>query len=131
LFELSGLQSLAFAIQGNRFILATDSESLLQFLGASNAAAPKPIIASTIAGFHHTAERPNFGRLTSLFDHTVSTPRSDDTAPAFFSRNVNSLSTTFQSLDSETFTEAAAPSTGQQPNTIHQTVLYQWRPESR
>jgi hypothetical protein len=130
-FELSGLQSFAFAIQGNRFILATDSESLLQFLGASNAAAAKPIIASTIAGFHHTAERPNFGRLTSLFDHTVSTPQSDDAAPAFFSRNVTSLSTTFQSLDSETFTEAPAPSTDQQPNTMHQTVLYQWRPESR
>ena len=130
-FELSGLQSFAFAIQGNRFILATDSESLLQFLEASNTATPKPIIASTIAGFHHTAEGPNFGRLTSLFDHSLSTPRGNDTAPAFFSGNVTSLSTTFQSLDSETFTEAPAPSTDRQSNTIHQTVLYQWRPESR
>jgi hypothetical protein len=130
LFQLSGLQSFAFAIQGNRFILATDSESLIQFLGASDAA-PKPIIASTIAGFHHTAEGKNFERLTSLFDHTVSTPPSDDVAPAFFSRNVASLSTTFESLDSETFTEAPVPSTDQQPNTIHQTVFYQWRPESR
>jgi hypothetical protein len=66
-----------------------------------------------------------------LVDYTVSTPHSDDNAPAFFSRNVASLSTTFQSLDSETFTEAPATSTDQQPNTIHQTVLYQWRPESR
>jgi hypothetical protein len=131
LFQLSGLQSFAFAIQGNRFILATDSESLIQFLGASDAAAPKPIIASTIAGFHHTAEATNFGRLASLFDYTVSTPPSDDRAPAFFSRNIASLSTTFESLDSETFTEAPVSSNDQQPNTIHQTVLYQWRPESR
>ena len=128
-FQLSGLQALSYAIQGNRCILATDSESLLQFLQASNAAAPKPVLATTIAGFHHTAERPNLARLTSLLDHTVSTPHSDDTTPAFFSRNITSLSTTFQSLDSETFTET--PSTGQQPNTIHQTVLYQWRPDPR
>ena len=88
-------------------------------------------MASTIAGFHHTGERPNLARLTSLFDHTVSASQSDDTVPAFFSRNITSLSTTFQSLDSETFTEAPAPSTDQQPNTVHQTVLYQWRPEPR
>jgi hypothetical protein len=130
-FQLSGLQALSFAVQGNRCLIATDSESLLQFLRVSNAAAPKPIMASTIAGFHHTAERPNLARLTSLFDHTVSAPQGDDTAPAFFSRNITSLSTTFQSLDSETFTEAPAPSTDQQPNTVHQTVLYQWRPEPR
>ncbi|HWW23091.1 MAG TPA: hypothetical protein VNY78_04260 [Edaphobacter sp.] len=130
-FQLSGLQTLSFAVQGNRCILATDSESLIQFLRVSNAAAAKPIIASTIAGFHHTAERPNLARLTSLFDHTVSTPQSDDTAPAFFSRNITSLGTTFQSLDSETFTETPAPSTDQRPNTVHQTVLYQWRPKPR
>jgi hypothetical protein len=129
-FQLSGLQSFAFVIQGTRFILATDSESLIQFLGASDAA-PKPIIASMIAGFHHNAEGTNFRRLTSLFDHTVSTPPSDDAAPAFFSRNIASLSRTFGSLDSETFTEAPVPSADQQPYTIHQTVLYQWRSESR
>jgi hypothetical protein len=126
MFQPSGLQPLAFALDGNRLILATDSESLLQFLGAASTAAPKPIIATTIAGFHHTAERAKIGRLTSLLDHTVSTPASDETAPVFFSRNITSLSATFESLDSETFTEA--PSTDQQSNTIHETVLYQWRP---
>lgn len=124
-FQLAGLQSFAFAVQGNRLILATDPETLLQSLDANVAA--KPIIASTIAGFNHTAERAHLARLTSLLDHTVTAAPGDDSAPAFFSRNLGSLSNTFQSLDSETFTETPAAATAQQPATIHQTVVYQWR----
>ncbi len=124
-FELSGLQTFAFAIKGDRLILATDSEILLQSLGVT--ATAKPVTASTIAGFNHTAERVHLSRLTSLLDHTVATPQSDDSSPAFFSRNMVSLSNTFQSLDSESFTEAPTAATAQQPATIHQTVLYQWR----
>ena len=124
-FELNGLQTVAFAVQGNRLILATDSEALLQSLDAN--AAVKPITASSIAGFNHTAERVHLSRLTSLLDHTVSAPQDEDSAPAFFSRNMVSLSNTFQSLDSETFTEAPVAATVQQPAVVHQTVLYQWR----
>jgi hypothetical protein len=124
-FELSGLQTFAFAIKGDRLILATDPETLLRSLGVS--ATVKPVTASTIAGFNHIAERAPLSRLTSLLDHTVIAPQSDDSSPAFFSRNMVSLSNTFQSLDSESFTEAPTAATAQQPATIHQTVLYQWR----
>ena len=128
-FQLSGLQEIAFAIQANCLILATDQESLLLFLHAPDTARPKPIIASTIAGFHHIAEAPNLGRLTRLLDHAVSATPSD--APAFFSGNATSLSMTFQALDSETVIESPERSANQQSDNIHQTVLYQWIPEAR
>ncbi len=123
-FQLAGLQSFAFAVRGNRLILATDPATLLQSLNANDAA--KPVTASTIAGFNHTSERAHLARLTGLLDHTVTTTPDQDSAPAFFSRNVVSLSNTFQSLESEIFTESSATATEQQPATIHQTVVYQW-----
>jgi len=126
-YQLTGLQPLAFTIQGNHCILATDPETLTQFLHPTSTT-PKPITASTIAGFHHTTERTNLTHLTRILDHTASTTPADDSSPAFFSRNLVSLSDTFQALDSETFTEAPTPATPQQPATIHQTVLYQWHP---
>jgi hypothetical protein len=128
ILQLSGLHTLAFVIQGHHCILATDPETLTRFLRTSNTTAPKPITASTIAGLRHTAERPNLVRLSSLLDHTSPTPQGDASAPAFFSRNLAGLSSTFQSLDSETFTETPTPATPGQPTTVHQTVLYQWRP---
>jgi hypothetical protein len=126
-FQLDGLQTLAFAIQGNRCILASDPETLLQLLSRSEPSS-SALVATTAAGFHHTAEAPRLLRIASLLDHTVSTPRAEGTPPAFVSGNIGSLSNTFQSLDSETFIETVSPaSSADSPATVHQEVLYQWR----
>jgi hypothetical protein len=125
-FQLSGLETLAFSVRGKFCILASDPETLLQILGAH----PKnlqPFIATTVAGFNHTAERPGLNRLNSLLDRTNTSRQSDASVPAFFSRNIGGLSQTFQSLDSETFTESVQA----QPNGVHivnQKVTYKWRP---
>ena len=125
--QLEGLQNLSIAIQGRLCILASDPETLLQSLSRPRNTAPTPILATTIAGFNHTAERPGLTRLASLLDRTANTQQGDDNLP-FFSRNMTSLSNTFQSLDSETFTETIDSQPNNPNHTIHQNVLYQWRP---
>ena len=125
--QLEGLQNLSIAIQGKLCILASDPETLLQSLTRPRNTAPTPILATTIAGFNHTAERPGLTRLASLLDRTANTQQGDDNLP-FFSRNMTSLSNTFQSLDSETFTETIESEPNNPNHTIHQNVLYQWRP---
>jgi|SRR5579871_5589683 len=126
-FQLSGLETLTFSVQGKFCILASDPETLLQILGSPRQKSPQPLIATTAAGFNHTAERPGFNRLSSLLDRTNTPPQSDASVPAFFSRNIGSLSQTFQSLDSETFTETVHS----QPNAayiVNQKVIYKWNP---
>jgi hypothetical protein len=126
-FQLSGLETLTFGVQGKFCILASDPETLVQILGSPHQKSPQPFIAITAAGFNHTAERPGLNGLSSLLDRTNTSPQSDDSAPAFFSRNIGSLSRTFQSLDSETFTETVQA----QPNGVHivnQKVIYKWHP---
>jgi hypothetical protein len=126
-FQLSGLETLTFSVQGKFCILASDPETLLQILGSPHQKSPQPFIATTAAGFNHTAERPGLNRLSSRLDRPNTSPQSDDSAPAFFSRNIGSLSQTFQSLDSESFTETVQA----QPNAAHlvnQKVIYKWHP---
>lgn len=125
--QLSGLQPLAFSVQANRCILASDPETLLRILAIPGPQALQPLIATTASGFNHTAERPGLTRLSSLLDRTTASTPSDSGSRAFFSRNIASLSQTFESLDSETFTET----TQLQPNTtpiVNQRVVYKWRP---
>lgn len=126
-FQLSGLESLAFSVQGKFCILASDPETLLQILGSPHQKSPQPFIATTAAGFNHTAESPGLNRLSSLLDRTNTSPQSDASVPAFFSHNIGSLSQTFQALDSETFTETVQV----QPNAaniVNQRVIYKWHP---
>ena len=126
-FQLEGLQNLSFAIQGKLCILASDPETLLQSITRPHNAPPTPLLATTIAGFNHTAERGGLTRIASLLDRTANIQPSDDTLP-FFSRNITSLSNTFQSLDSETFTETIDTKPDDPNHTVRQNVLYQWRP---
>jgi hypothetical protein len=132
-FELEGLHPLAFAVQGNVCILASDSDTLLKSLRVPSKA--KPQLATVIAGFNHTAERPHFAQLTRLLGHQTATspqaaasdatpePPENGTQPDFFSGNILSLSDTFQALDSETFLEQPDPGS----HGIRQTVVYQWK----
>ena len=126
-FELAGLEPLAFAIHGNFCILASDPEALLEILNVFHPNHPEALIATAAAGFNHTAERPGFSRLTSLLDRTDQSAQSSDGPPAFFSRNVGSLSRTFESLDSETFTETVLSKPDIAP-IVTQKVVYKWRP---
>jgi hypothetical protein len=120
--ELSGIHGLVLAIQGNGCVVASDEATLLLLLEASHHAASTPKPATIIAGFDHRSERESFVRLTPLLDSSGSSQSGGGDTPPFFSRNMASLSSTFQDLDAETFTESPMGS-----GTTHQTVLYQWR----
>ena len=117
---LAGMHGLAMAVQGNVCVVASDEATLLRFLEASQHAAKEPKMATTIAGFDHRSEREGFARLTGLLDGAGGSTQSGDTPP-FFSKNLASLSTTFQDLDAETFTQSAAAN-----GATHQTVVYEW-----
>ncbi|HEY0306649.1 MAG TPA: hypothetical protein VGB94_00665 [Acidobacteriaceae bacterium] len=121
-YELSGLQPMAFAVKGQVCLFASDGITLLQMLRSSQKNARTPRIASVVAGYSHTVEREHFLRLTSILDGKSKPANAGDTPP-FFSRNMGSLANTFSSLHAETFTEVPDKET----NTLHQTVLYQWR----
>ena len=117
---LAGMHGLAMAVQGNVCVVASDEATLLRFLEASQHAAKEPKMADTIAGFDHRFERDGFARLTGLLDGAGGSTQSGDTPP-FFSKNMASLSNTFQDLDAETFTQSAATN-----GATHQTVVYRW-----
>lgn len=125
--ELQGLQPLAFAVQGNLCVLATDSDALLESLAQAQEARATPQLATVSAGFNHTAERGHFAQVTKLLDLRPASQfqNSPDSGnqPAFFSGNIRSLSDTFQALDAETFTETPDAKS----NVVRQTVVYQWK----
>jgi hypothetical protein len=137
-FELEGIQPLAFALQGNLCILASDPEALLQSLHSLHRAQPE--LATISAGFSHTAERPHFAQITALLARPALGRQPGDPSlmnsadagsaspgasaqPDFFSGNIRSLSDTFQALDSETFTERPDA----QAHVVRQTVVYRWK----
>ncbi len=125
-YALNGPKPLFLAVRGSLAYL-TDDQPLLLALLKSTPAATDPD-ATIIAGFNHTAQRPAYTRLTALIDGTNNTPTPTDTpgppkTPAFFSKNLRSLSDAFAALQSERFTES------RQGPTTHQTVLYQWKPQ--
>jgi len=144
-YELEGLQPLAFAVVGNVCVLASDSGTLLRSLTLAHDENTRPQLAMIAAGFNHTVERAHFARITGLLDQQPKNQRSpvpgvegqpedssqdsddgppdDGETPAFFAKNIRSLSDTFKALDSETFVE--------QPDAdahlVRQTVVYQWK----
>jgi hypothetical protein len=118
--ELNGIHGLVLAIQGNVCVVASDEATLLLLLEASHHAASTPKPATIIAGFDLRSEREGFVRLTHLLDGSGSSQSGGGDTPPFFSRNMASLSSTFQDLDAETFTESPLNN-----GVIHQTVVYQ------
>jgi hypothetical protein len=140
IYSLTGPRPLCFAIasapaQGNLVLLADDRALLLELLhnlaaGSREATTP----ATSIAVFNHTSQRAAFMRLTSLIDGTNNQARGARnmaapgptgepgaaSAPAFFSRNLGSLSDTFASLQSERVVERI------DDGDLRQTVTYTW-----
>jgi len=125
--QMSGMQPLALAVNGNVCVLATDSATLMRMLNSAATAPHAARIAGTVAGFDHSSERGAFTQVTSILDqyHTgnaVAAKPDDAGAPPFFAGNMVSLSNTFQDLNDETFTESATAD-----NVIHQSVRYEWK----
>ena len=145
-FEQQGLQPLAFAVEGNVCVFASDSDTLLRSLAMVKDKNTPQELATIASGFDHTAERPQFARIVEVLDRrsqgqqppdrqtTGSPQRADEQTPVgdgppngetpeFFSGNIRSLSDTFKALDSETFLERPDLKT----NVVRQTVVYQWK----
>lgn len=125
-FALDGRFSLAFAAAGNTCLLASDAPTL-QTMISGGASAVHTTSVSRIAGFSHAAQRGPLLQLARLLDHSGGQSGASvngGNRPPFFSGNMASLSSTFENLDSETFTEFQAS-----PTLTRQTVMYRLRPE--
>ncbi|HKO17433.1 MAG TPA: hypothetical protein VJU82_00960, partial [Acidobacteriaceae bacterium] len=141
IYSLTGPRPLFFAVsstpaQGNLILLADNQPLLLELLRnrAVNSTDTTAASATLIAVFNHASQRAPYLRLTSLIDGTNNQPREPRTvtargangesgvasAPAFFARNLGSLSDTFASLQSERIVERVADSK------LRQTVTYTW-----
>ena len=142
IYAVTGPRPLLFVLSstpayGNLILLADDKPLLLDLL--HNLAANPPQRTATpatwIAAFNHTSQRAPYARLTSLIDGT-NNQTADATAgptagpngnvevaaaPAFFSRNIRSLSNAFSTLESERVVERTVDSN------LRQTVTYNWQ----
>jgi len=99
--ELDGLASLAVAVRGRTLVIATN-RALLEAMLAAGAQQPRNPPARYAALYRHSAELPNFVKMTRLIDY----PLAKDTGqnppePAFFSGNVASLGAALARIDSE------------------------------
>lgn len=142
IYALAGPRPVFFAIssmpaQGNLVLLADDQPLLLELLHnlVTNTPEKASIPATSIAVFNHSSQRAPYIQLTSLIDGinkqardsrntaaTVLTGNAGITsAPAFFSRNIRSLSDTFAILQSERIIERTVGSN------LRQTVTYVWQ----
>jgi hypothetical protein len=140
-YGLSGPRPLFFAIRSTRadgnLILLSDDPALLAELLRNLAGGPTDRTATpatSIAVFNHSSQRAPYLRLTALIDGTNHQARNsrdivaagpNGTAgvaatPAFFSRNLGSVSDSFASLQSERVVERIADSN------LRQTVTYIW-----
>jgi hypothetical protein len=145
-FEMSEARPLELAVKGKLCLLADDPGLMLEMLGHLSTATPNresnrksgnqsgakpdteatPAQATVLAGFNLPEERASFARWTALVDRNSSGPSGnpDDgpgREPAFFSKNMRSLSDTFASLQSERLIERRDGAF------TRQTVTYAWR----
>ena len=142
IYTLAGPRPVFFAIsstpaQGNLVLLADDQPLLLELLHnlVTNPPEKASTPATSIAVFNHSSQRAPYIRLTSLIDGTNNQARDSrnaaaaglngnagiSSAPAFFSRNIRSLSDTFAILQSERIVERTVGSN------LRQTVTYVWQ----
>jgi hypothetical protein len=122
--QLDGSFPLALAAKGNTCLLASDSSTLLAMLSTGDAPAAQQTVASSVAGFNHATQRAPLLKLAALLDRSggrSSGASNGNGKPTFFSGNIASLSSTFEDLDSETFTEFQAS-----PTVTRQSVVYPW-----
>ena len=126
--ELDGLWTFTSAVRGKYLMIADDPGLLAGLLANLNQKAP---LASAVfvAGFSHTRERQNFGRLAGLLDTRGELPRAQDGLgkapgqggnPQFFSGNIRSFSAALSGVSSE---RIIVRESGEK---VLQTVTYEW-----
>ena len=142
IYALAGPRPVFFSIsstpaQGNLVFLADDQPLLDELLHNLVTTPPEKASspATSIAVFNHSSQRTPYMRLTSLIDGTNNQARNSrdaavtgfnrnagiTAAPAFFSRNIRSLSDTFAILQSEHIVEHTVCSN------LRQTFTYAWQ----
>jgi hypothetical protein len=126
-YEMDGLHPLMAAVRGEYLIVSNDSGLISGVLANLNLSNPnrKPDSqpAVFIAGFNHSRERENFGRLTSVVDRpdvNAGNFPGAERQPQFFSENMASLSATLAAVSSEKIVVRDAG------DKVLQTVTYQW-----
>lgn len=120
--RLDGLGTLAFATRGQLLFLSDDSRLLATVLNRAATTTPASVFTYA-AGFRHSRERSNYERVMTALDFT--SPVANDNAdlersgaPAFFSRNIASLSRVVSNLIEIRVTEE------ERNDATIQTVLY-------
>jgi hypothetical protein len=137
IYSLNGPRPLFFALLGNLALIADTQAALASIIAQQpTASAPEANRPTLIAAFTHANQRAQFQQLTSRIDGSsnasnntsaTTTPdnpytTTDTTAtPAFFSRNIRSLSDTLAALESERITQRTVDSN------LRQTVVYTWK----
>ena len=120
--QLDGLWSFAAAVRGKYLIVSDDPNLLAAMLARLNQKTDAQP-ARFIAGFNHARERERFARFTGQLDAQatggVSFGQSQNT-PAFFSRNVASLSSALSGVSSQRIVVRDAG------DKVLQTVTYEW-----
>lgn len=125
-FTLGDAHPIQLFVDNNTAIL-TDDPAFLDDILQQRTTAPHTQSATLIAAFHHTQERRPYLQLTSALAFTSSPTKPDDDTPTegknpdFLHNTVGSLSTSFQSLDTERIVEHIDGAV------IRQTVTYRWR----
>jgi hypothetical protein len=104
--RLDGLATLVFANRGPLLFVSND-RALLQSVLARAGTAPSTTPYVYAAGFRHQRERANYERMMTALDFTSPSPNGgpSDGAPAFFSRNIASLSRVLAGLNEVQLTE--------------------------
>jgi hypothetical protein len=114
--RLDGLGTLTFAVSGRILFLGDDARLFAAVLDHVGASAPSGVI-DYAAGFRHSLERANFERVMTALDFGKSAEAND--APAFFSRNISSLSRVLLNVAEIRVTEE------ERGGVTTQTVVYQ------
>ena len=122
-FRFDGLFPLYLTTAGKYLVLSDDADSLKAVLSRLNTAL-KLSPAVYIAGFNHQLEHDNFAHWTSVIDQAAPHPAYEVSGngrePAFFSRNLASLSKTLARVQSISIQQREAG------GVVHQTVVYHW-----
>ena len=122
-YRLDGLAPVAMAIRGRFLVVTNDPEWLASALrNADQGKATTDTRGDQLtyaASFNHANERRNFKDLTVVLDAGAHSNRNAD-EPAFFSRNIASLSEIFSGVSSESMEVHEAD------GKVEQTVTYRW-----
>jgi hypothetical protein len=127
-FTMSDAHPIQMAVIGHLCVIADDASLIVDILRKQQQAKPgKGESAMVLSSFDHDAAQPAYKHWTSIVDKlnphtTASKPpdAADGESPAFFGKDMESLSTTFSSLKSESFVSR------QDGKLVRETVRYVW-----